>query len=729
VINQLYRMVQYTLAVKSNIFRVTLSLALFLAGCASLKKPSLNGDNDAFLWLEDIEGKKSLDWVKAQNKISTKTIAGYPGYKAMVGDALKILEDKNKIPKISIRGGYLYNFWQDKDHVRGLWRRIPWQKFQKTGELRWEVLLDVDALDRAEKQNWIYKGAQCLPPSYDLCLVELSRGGTDASTYREYQISKKAFVKKGFHVKEAKSWVSWRSKDEIFVATNYGADTLSESGYPLEVKSWKRGSSPGASPSLFKGNKKNMIVGARRIWDGPHSIDVLSQLLTFYSSKNWLLIDDRKIKIPKPDSANIFTYFKGHVLIELREDWSVNKKTYTAGSLVAIPLKLGKEGAPDEGAEASVFDLTQIQSVFQPSSGVSVLGMSRTKNHLLVNILENVKGKVFKIGYQKGKGFLPPVPVVGDAQTHTTIISADSSGDHFYFQQDGFLKPKSLGQFDLKTNSSKPLKKLDNQFSSSEMVVYQKWASSKDGTKVPYFLFGQKKVIESGKAPTLLYGYGGFEISRTPFYSGLIGKLWLENGGVYAIANIRGGGEFGPKWHQAALKTNRHKAYDDFIAVSEALISSGVTTSRHLGIYGRSNGGLLVGAIMTRRPDLYRAVVCGVPLLDMIRYSQLLAGASWMGEYGDPRKPKMYSYLRSYSPYHNVNKKKNYPSLLLMTSTKDDRVHPGHARKMAAKMMDQGHPEVLYFENTEGGHKGSANLKQLAERTVMRYAFLFKMLR
>jgi len=686
------------------------SALFFLVSCSST--PPLDGSDDPFLWLEEVEGPKALGWVKSENKKTLDKLKKTKGFPKMKSEALSLLESKDKIPYVRISGAYLYNFWQDAKHVRGLWRRTTLKSFE-TKNPKWDVLIDLDGLAKKEKENWVFKGSDCLAPDYDLCLINLSRGGKDATVVREFQISKRAFVKNGFQLKEAKSDVAWIDKDQLFVGTDFGNGSLTESGYPRIVKVWKRGTPLSAAKEVYSVDIKDMGAYGRALRHNGAVVGLLEKRIGFYSSESWIYDKGKKTKVPKPDSAEILSLFKGHLLIQLRDPWTRGGVTFPRGSVVGLKVSRLLSGKSNSG---------DLISVYHPLKGEAVLRVARTRDTVLVNTLENVRGRVLILGLDNGKFVQKEKPLKN--QGHITLAAADSDGTYFFFNSQGFLNPSSLSTFNLVTHRAKQLKTLPAKFDSKGMVVEQRWAESLDGTKVPYFLVGLKTAMKTGKAPTLLYGYGGFEVSRTPSYSSVNGKLWLEQGGLYALANIRGGGEFGPKWHQAALKKNRHKAYDDFIAVGEHLVASKVTSREHLAIFGGSNGGLLVGAVMTRRPDLFKAVICMVPLLDMLRYSQLLAGASWMAEYGDPRDKSMRRYLASYSPYHNVRADVDYPSLLFMTSTKDDRVHPGHARKMAAKMKSQGHKDLLYYENMEGGHAASANLEQKAEMTALRYAFL-----
>ena len=685
-------------------------LSIIFIGCAS--GPSTD---DPYLWLEEIEGEKALNWVKKRNSSTLRKFKKSKRFRKMNRIALKLLEDKDKIPYVDMKGKYVYNFWRDGDHVRGLWRRTTFKSYRRKRP-KWETVLDVDKLAKREGQNWVYQYSTCLAPKYERCLISLSKGGKDASVVREFSTKTKKFIKSGFKLPEAKSRVAWYDKNRIFVATNFGEDSLTDSGYPHTVKLWKRRSNLSSAQTIYTGKTRDMMSSAHTFFTSEGKVSVIERRENFYKGEAFLYKGGELQKIPKPDGAEIVGYFKGHFLLQLRSLWEVGDRVFESGSVVAMD----EEMAGGEAKDGSV-DL-----IYEPGDKSSVLFVSTTKDFILINVLENVKGRIYGLTVDPRTAKFTELRALNHPTTgHVTVSATSPFVDNFFFRYRGFLSPESLFFYEIRKRKHRRIKSLAHKFSSRGMVVQQHWAKSKDGTKVPYFLIGKGEVVRNGMAPTLLYGYGGFEISRTPSYSPITGKLWLEKGGVYVVANIRGGGEFGPRWHQAALKKNRQKAFDDFIAVAEDLIKRKVTAEKKLAIQGGSNGGLLVGAVMTQRPELFNGVLCQVPLLDMLRYSQLLAGASWMAEYGDPRKSSMKEYLLSYSPYHNIDKDKKYPPMFLMTSTKDDRVHPGHARKMAARMLSFG-KSVYYYENTEGGHAASANLKQKAKMTALSYAFLFK---
>jgi prolyl oligopeptidase len=665
---------------------------------------------DPYQWLEDVTGEKQLTWVRQQNAISTNELEAMPGFEPLRKRLLSILDSKEKIPYVGKHGKYYYNFWRDEKNARGIWRRTTLEEYKKP-QPTWETVIDVDELSTAEKENWVWKGYTVLQPSYDRCLVQLSRGGADATVIREFDLKSKKFVPDGFYLPEAKSDVAWRNKDTIYVGTDYGPGSLTDSGYPRQIKEWKRGTKLSEAKLVFEGQKTDVSAGVAVSHDHGRIYEFVSRAPTFFTSEDHIRRGEQWVKIEKPDDAIVQT-FKDQILLRLRSDWSVNGKTYPAGALLATGFDdylKGKRG---------------FEVLFTPTERKSLSGTSATKNYLIVNELDNVRNRLFMLKLEKGSWTRTPIEVPDFGSIGLNGIDEDESDDYFMTVTD-FLTPSSLYYGNLGKTDREKLKSLPAYFHAEGLEISQHEAKSKDGTMVPYFQVSRKGMALNGSAPTLLYGYGGFEVPMLPGYSAGVGSAWLERGGVYVLANIRGGGEFGPKWHEAARKQNRQRAYDDFISVAEDLIARKVTSPKHLGIQGGSNGGLLMGVMLTQRPDLFKAVVCQVPLLDMRRFNKLLAGASWMDEYGNPDKPEEWAYISKYSPYQNVSKDKKYSRVLFTTSTRDDRVHPGHARKMVAKMKEQGH-DVLYYENIEGGHGGAANNKQSAYMTALAYTFLAK---
>ena len=685
--------------------------ALLLPGLLVAAPKDNDNDKDPYLWLEEVDGAKALKWVKEMNAGTQAELEAVPEYQPIHDRLLEIYNSRDRIPFASIQGAWLYNFWQDAEHVRGVWRRTFLDQYV-TADPAWETVLDLDALAAAEGENWVWKGAGMLQPEGRLCLVSLSRGGGDAAVVREFDTVAKAFVEGGFTVPEAKSSVSWQDEDHVWIGTDFGPGSLTDSGYPRIVKLWTRGTPLESAVTVYEGEQTDVSVGAYTSVTPEGSYDVVFRTPAFFTGMTWLRLGDRLVRVDVPIDAELRGMFKDHMMLSLRTDWTVGGTTYPADALLAIDLDAFLQGS-------RTFDV-----LFTPEERVSLRGVSTTLNQVLLSTLDNVRSRLYRLTLADGAWTREEIALPG---LGTAGIGATSdTDDTFFFSYTDFLTPSSLylvrpGQ------APERIKSTPEQFDAAGMTVEQFEATSADGTKIPYFMFTPKGYQANGANPTMLYGYGGFEVSMLPSYSGTTGEAWVGRGGVYVLANIRGGGEFGPKWHSQALRENRQKCFDDFIAVAEDLIARKVTSPAHLGIVGGSNGGLLVGATFTQRPDLFNAVVCQVPLLDMKRYNKLLAGASWMAEYGNPDTDD-WSFMQAWSPYQNLDKDKTYPKVLFVTSTRDDRVHPGHARKMARRMVDMGKP-IYYFKNTEGGHGAAANLNQRAYMWAVTYAYLWKMLR
>ena len=670
---------------------------------------------DPYRWLEDVLGERALAWVAARNEESAAALE-QGDFTATERRLLDILDSKARIPGVVKQGRFLYNFWRDAANPRGLWRRTTLRSY-RAAEPAWETVLDLDALAAAEGENWVWKGAECLRPAGTRCLLSLSRGGGDATVVREFDLATRAFVPGGFTLPEAKTEVSWRGHDALWVATDFGPGTLTSSGYARVVKLWRRGTPLSAAETVFEGRASDVSVLAYRDPTRGFERDVIRRGITFYTDETFVLRGGRPVKLEKPDSAEA-SLWRDLLLLTLRDDWTVGGRTYPAGALLAADLERFLAGE------------RRLDVLFQPTERKSLAGVTATRHHLIVNELDEVQSRLYLLTRRRGAWTRAPLPGVPDLATASATAVDDQRSDAYWLTLTGFVTPTALLLGDAADPHAPPtlLKGLPAFFDAQGLVVAQHHAVSKDGTRVPYFEVSRAGLALDGLNPTLLYGYGGFEISELPSYRAGVGAAWLERGGVFVDANIRGGGEFGPHWHQAALKEHRHRAFEDFLAVAEDLVRRGVTSPAHLGIQGGSNGGLLVGNALTLRPDLFGAVVCQVPLLDMRRYSHLLAGASWIGEYGDPDDPAEWAFIRTFSPYHTFDAAVRYPPTLLMTSTRDDRVHPGHARKMAARMLAAGQP-VLYWENVEGGHGGAANNRQSAHMQALAYGFLWSRLR
>ncbi len=665
--------------------------------------------DDPYLWLEEVEGEKALAWVRSQNERSLGELESDPRYQALFEDAKAILNSEDRIASASLRGGYAYNFWQDDDNKRGLWRRMPIADYVAGGK-EWETLLDIDKLAEREDENWVYKGSSCLEPDYTKCIITVSRGGSDASVRREFDIETKSFVEDGYKLDEAKAGTAWVSDDLMLVGYPVSEDEVTDSGYPRIIRAWPRGSDFADQKPIYEGEKTDVGIWPFAGQTQDKTYAGIVRAVTFYDSEYYLLDPESMAvrQIPLPPKAELSGFANGMMIVSLQQNWQHGDKTYKTGSVIAYN--------PDDNSS---------ELVFEPAERQAVNGVATSENAIYINLLDNIVGKVLRYNKQDGtwqgeKIDLPDAGVV-------SVSSVDGkTGDALlYFENP--TTPETLYFLKGDSDAPKALQSTPAFFDTTGMVTKQYSATSKDGTEIPYFVTAKQSVLDAGPAPTIQYGYGGFQISILPNYSGITGKLWLERGGVYVIANIRGGGEFGPEWHQAALKQNRQLAYDDFFAVSEDLIAKGITTPEKLGIVGRSNGGLLMGVALVQRPDLYKAITIGVPLLDMLRYDKLLAGASWVGEYGDPDLAEDRPHLEALSPYQNLKEDVDYPRPFFYTSTKDDRVHPGHARKMAAK-MEGFDKDFLYYENIEGGHAGSANQDQYAHIMALQYVYFARSL-
>ncbi len=668
------------------------------------------------LYLEEVLGKKALEEVQAWNERTLERLMADPRFLTMQTQALEILNSKDKIPYVSFRGGEVHNFWQDETHVRGVWRKSTLQSYL-SDDTQWETILDFDQLARDEDKNWVYKGNTCLGPDYDLCIVNLSDGGKDAVVRREFNTRTKTWVEDGFITEESKGTISWLDKDHVVVGVDYGEGTMTESGYPMLAKLWKRGTPISQAIEIGRGEQSDVGYwgSTMELADGSREI-VNARSVTFYDSiYEWIPLKDGEaqpaVALPIPAKLNVYGLFKDQFLMQLNEDW----RDFKLGDLVSFDIH---DFMQDSSIET-------VALVYRPDEKSSLNDLGATKSKLLISISEDVKSDAYAFDFADGKWSSEKLDF--PANGSVSIGATNDKEDIGFIYSENFLTPETLWTYNTATGERTKVKSLPEWFDTSEMVAEQFFATSADGTQVPYFVVRNKNIELDGSNPTLLYGYGGFEISLNPSYSALRGKLWLENGGVYVLANIRGGGEYGPKWHQAGLKTNRQRIYDDFIAVAESLIGKGITSPEHLGVEGGSNGGLLTGVMYTQRPDLFNAAIIAVPLLDMMRFDKLLAGASWVGEFGDPDDEVEGAFLRRISPYHNISPEVDYPEVFFVTSTKDDRVHPAHARKAAKRMEDQGHA-FLYYENIDGGHSAAANLKETAKRLALQHTYLMQKL-
>ncbi|WP_422742400.1 prolyl oligopeptidase family serine peptidase [Mycobacterium sp. WMMD1722] len=662
--------------------------------------------SDPYLWLEDVTGGDALDWVRQHNEPTLADLGG-ERFEQMRTEALEVLDTDARIPYVRRRGEYLYNFWRDAQNPRGLWRRTTLDSY-RTEEPDWEIVIDVDQLARADDENWVWAGAGVLEPEHTRALVSLSRGGADAAIVREFDMLTGEFVTGGFEVAEAKTQIDWEDADTVLIGTDFGPGSLTESGYPRLVKRWRRGTPLSEAETVFSAEPGDVIVGASVDRTPGFERTLISRALDFFNDEVHELRGGELIRIEAPTDATVSVH-RDWLLIELRTDW----KNHRAGSLLAANY------------DEFVGGTAELTVVFEPDEHTCLHHYAWTRDRLVVVTLADVASQV-QI-YTPGPWSSEPVPGLPE-NTNTVIVAADdlgeSGGDEIFLDSSGFDTPSRL-LYGTAGGELTETKRAPSFFDAADLVVDQHFATSADGTAIPYFVVSHRHNQAPG--PTLLGGYGGFEVSRTPGYDGVLGRLWLSRGGTYVLANIRGGGEYGPRWHTQAMREGRHLVYEDFAAVAADLVERGITTVEQLGAQGGSNGGLLMGVMLTQYPELFGALVCSVPLLDMRRFHLLLAGASWVAEYGDPDEPDDWEFISKYSPYQNISAQRRYPPVLITTSTRDDRVHPGHARKMAAALEEIGQP-VQYYENIEGGHGGAADNAQAAFRSALIYEFLWQRL-
>ena len=649
-----------------------------------------------------------------------RKLGSHPLYQPLYQDALAALNSASRIPVVDVQGTWIYNFWKDAENPRGLYRRTTLAELRKP-EPAWQTVLDIDTLAETEGKPWVFHGMDCLPPEYRKCLVSLSPGGTDADEVREFDAETLRFVEGGFALPVAKSNVSWRDADTLFVGTDFGPGSLTDSGYPRIVKLWKRGTPLSAATTLHEGDAKSVSAYGFRLRSDEGDVDLVGEGIDFWNNAYHHLADDGQLhRIHLPTSAQIEDIFRGRLVISLTEDWQTGGRTLKAGSVViADPRDLWREGG-------------KVELVVEPTEREVVEDVTATEQGILVAMLDAVRGRLYRYQPQGESWKRATVPFPDNGALSVMTVD-DETGDAFVSFQ-SFVTPPALYHFDAEALQPEVVKAQAPTFDGNRFEVTQRWATSTDGTRVPYFMVAKKGVELDGGNPTHIFSYGGFRNALTPSYSGsyeplygAYGKMWLERGGVFVLANIRGGGEFGPAWHAAALLHDRHKAFEDFEAVARDLVATKVTSPERLGIEGRSNGGLLVLSTTFRHPELYGAVICGSPLADMRRYDQMLAGASWVAEYGDPDDAEDWAYLRTYSPYQRAAAGKDYPPIFFYLSTRDDRVHPGHARKMAARLEELGY-EVWYWELIEGGHGANVTNEQLAQRLALSYTHLWSQL-
>lgn len=729
----------------SNIRPLTISftLAALLAACgspedsavSSLKNPSEPETTplttaepesepnleDPFIWLEEVEGEEALTWAAERNALSIPRLQGDPRFEG-IRDAIEmVLTSDDRIPTPGLVNGQVYNYWQDDEHIRGLLRRTSLDSYRSDNP-RWETVIDIDLLATVENANWVYKGRTCLPGNPSRCLLRLSDGGKDAVVLREFDLENNNFVDGGFSVDEAKTNVDWVDANTLIIGTDFGPGSVTTSGYARTLRLWRRGTDINDAEQIIEVGLEDMSVGINTVAEDDARYSFVTRRPDFFTEQNWLVTPDGALaEIPFPIDVNLQGVFGDKLIALMRSDWSPTEDvTYPAGSLIAMDL----------ASSISNSAATEVSVILDPNvndelDAISAVAM--TRDSIYISALKDVSGKLLRV--RSGAGAEPAWSVATIELPENgaiRLVSADDYSDTLMVSYQSFLTPSTLY---LVNGDEQPeaIKALAPQFDAEPYLVEQQFVASADGTSIPYYIVRAADAPMDGSTPTRLTAYGGFELSRTPAYVSAQSQVWLQQGGAYVLANIRGGGEYGPQWHQTALLENRQRVFDDFIAVAEDIIERGLTSPAHLGITGGSNGGLLVTAAMVQRPDLYNAIISAVPLIDMLRYHLLLAGASWTAEYGNPDIPAHYDFISEYSPYQNVRADANYPEIFLWTNPKDDRVHPGHARKMAARMLEQGH-ELIYFENAEGGHGGGANLGQLAVTQAMEVVYLLQQL-
>ena len=706
------------------------SLALFAAGIAPLaaqqtgdavpasqtSADTAEADVDPFIWLEEARSERALEWVKAENARTMELLASDPRFEQLKAEALAILDSEDRIPFVSIRPDGLYNFWQDKANPRGLLRRTTLESY-RTAAPEWETVLDVDALAKAEGREWVYQGSTCLPPEQRLCMIALSDGGKDATVLREFDMATRSFVEGGFELPESQGNVQWIDKDTLLVTRNFDKSLMTESEYPYTTRVWKRGQSIDEAPETFRGSPKDVWSGASLLRDGKGTIHGYTAFrgVSFHETEYYFAKDGEWLRLDIPLKASPYGIVDGHLLFSTDVDWETQGTVFPADSLVAVNLEAFK--ADPNGAKKTL--------VWAPADRQTKQGATITSESLYVNLLDNVRGKVVKFDFDGGQWVQTPVELPENATIG--IAASSDERDEVMFTVTDFLNPSRLLYRDGSGAPAEVLKTSPSFFDKTGAEVVQFEATSKDGTKIPYFVVKPNGMKLDGTAPTLLTGYGGFQVPRLPAYLGTTGKLWLERGGVYVLGNMRGGGEFGPNWHQTAIRENKQRTWDDFIAIADDLVARGITSPQHLGIMGGSQGGLLVGTAFTQRPDLFGAAIVQIPLFDMLRYHVIGRGASWIGEYGDPRIPEQRAWIEGYSPYQKLVAGVDYPSPFLWASTADDRTHPAHARKGAARLKALGQP-YYYYEEMTGGHSGGVDNEQRAQLQALQFVYLLQRL-
>ncbi|KXV73741.1 hypothetical protein AD953_15000, partial [Acetobacter malorum] len=662
-------------------------------------------------FLDEIHGQQAMAWVRAQNLHTTSTLEKDPRYAGFYKDVLTGLQAPDRLAMPSLMGGAIWNFWQDAAHPHGIWREASQASYLKKAP-DWAVRLDVDALAKQDGVNWVFKGANCLAPADEHCLVALSNGGEDAETLREFNTKTGQFVQGGFVFSRSKQTAAWVDANTILLARDWDGKgtTLTPSGYPFVVKTMVRGAAAGEEKELFRGEASDMAVMPLVLTDGDgHQLVMVQRSVNFFETRYAVVDGGKALRwLALPAKSEIQGLLKGHLIVSVEEDWHpAGQSAIPAGSLLSVDPAAVEQG---------------VQVIFTPGPSQSIDQVGVTKNTVLVSLFDNVRGRAMRFTpTQAGKSWQATALALPD-MTSVHIVDTDHASDTAFLSVEGYLEPSQLWLLEGKGQPRK-VKSTPARFKTDKLVTEQFWATSTDGTRVPYFIVHRRDMKLNGANPTLLTAYGGFQVSYTPLYAPEIGQLWLDRGGVYVVANIRGGGEFGPAWHEAGRKSGRQKVYDDFASVGRDLINRKITSPRHLGIRGRSNGGLLSGVQMTQHPDLWNAVIIGVPLLDMEHFETMSAGASWAAEYGSMSMPAEADFLRSISPVQHLKADVSYPEPFIFTATSDDRVGPVHARRFAARLEALGKP-FFYYEDIEGGHSGTVNAPEVAHERALEAIYL-----
>lgn len=676
-----------------------------------------SGAGDPYLWLEELDSPRVNDWIAKENSRTLDVLEKNPNFADNFAQAKELNNAPDRIPVPRLENGRVGNFWQDAEHPRGIFRETSLADYESP-QPNWTTVLDLDAVAKAEGKNWVWQGMSCDPVDHTRCLLRLSEGGEDAVTIREFDRSTGRFVDDGFLLPRGKQFAAWVDADTVLVSREWQPGEVTASGYPYIVKQVRRGQSLEAAAEIARGDRADEVSTQPVLLDdgGGRRVNLIVRGTTFFEHQVSLVNGGTAVQLAIPPKHKIEGLVGDRLLVTLEQDWTTGGATYRAGSLISMDVD---DMARDPGQ-------LRATAVFVPGPTETMQSVLTTRDRIVVTTLNDVRGRA-TVYTPQPDGTWSGVPVSVPDNATIDGVDADQTGNTAYLSVTSFLTPSTLLSVNAATGAAVPVKTAPARFDSSRYVVEQLKATSADGTRVPYFVVRSADAKFDGSNPTILTGYGGFGTSSTPAYNGVLGRLWLARGGVYVIANIRGGGEYGPAWHEAARGVNRQRAFDDFAAVAQDLIDRDLTTPRHLGIQGASNGGLLVGVQFTQRPQLFNAVDIAVPLLDMVRYEKIAAGASWVDEYGTVQDPEQKAFLESISPYAQLKPDAQYPEPLVWTTTKDDRVGPQHARKFAARLAEQGHP-YLFYEATQGGHGAGANNDEKAHTTALEYTYFQRQL-